>query len=58
MAHNNTRQVLLPADHKTLDQTFAVVTAIKPNMTQADIMYNAGMKHVLDVLKKDWTRWT
>jgi hypothetical protein len=58
MAHNNTRRVLLPQDHKTLDQTFGVVTEIKPTMTQADIMYNAGMKHVLDTLKKDWTQWT
>ncbi len=57
MAHNNTRQVFLEADHKTLDQTFGVKDEIKPDMTQNEIMYNAGMKHVLDVLKRDWTRW-
>lgn len=58
MAHSNTRQVFVEADHKTLNQTFGVVKEIKPNMTKDEIMYNAGMKHVLDTLKRDWTRWT
>ena len=58
MAHRGTRQVFTVEDHKTLDQTFGVAPEIKPNMTKDEIMYSAGIKHVLDVLKKDWTRWT
>ena len=58
MAHKDARQVFKEQDHKALDATFPVPPAIKPNMTKDDIMYNAGIKHVLDILKRDWTRWT
>ena len=58
MAHKDARQVFKEQDHKALDQTFGVKEEILPNMTKDDIMYNAGMKHVLDTLKRDWTRWT
>ena len=56
MAHKDTRKVFREQDHETLDKTFGVVTVITPNMTKDEIMYNAGMKHVLDTLKRDWTQ--
>lgn len=58
MAHSNTRQVFLEADHKTLDQTFGAKVAVTPKMTQNEIMYRAGIDHVIDTLKKDWTKWS